>query len=351
MKVSANELLLSVVIPVYNGEKYIDELFGRFVGQAMDNIELVFIDDGSADNSYERLLQWKEKVDFTVSVYHQENMGVSVARNVGLSHARGSYLTFVDVDDGIAPNYIATLSAYAREGVDALVFNSMRIKAGDANLLTQTEAEGCRTLTKQEMLVEFWEDPTRFGVYNLLLRKELLVCNEIAFPVGYKYYEDYDFLLQLFAQTDRIVRLEQVLYYYILREGSAMGRFNADRINCLGLMKRRGEWLRDTAPEFASVFERWGTSRLYWSVLWQAALAMPSFGEFVKFATLTHAGSYLTKLAGYPDRLLQLSTWVFLRCRLAYYIAVRLVGRMKSKVDSVKLADIEAQLLENIAFY
>ena len=349
--VLAEKPLLSIIVPVYNGDSYIDALFAQFASQDMDKVELVFVDDGSTDNTLVKLLKWQEKVGFSVSVCHQENQGVSVARNTGVERAKGAYLAFVDVDDGITPNYIETLSRYAQQGVDVLVFNSKRVKAGAKELQHVTIPEKCDSKTKQEMLVEFLKDPTRFGVYNLLLRRDYLCVHGIAFPVGYKYYEDYDYLLQLFAQTDNLVRLDQVLYYYILREGSAMGRFNADRINCLRLMKQRGEWLRQTAPEFAPVFEKWGTSRLYWSVLWQAALALPSYSEFAKFAKITHARSYLVKLKDYPDKLLHISTLVFLICRPAYYVAVRLVGRRKSKVLPVRLKDIQPKFLEDINFY
>lgn len=349
--VMAPKPLLSIIIPVYNGSAYIDALLERFAKQNMDETELVFIDDGSTDDSYAKLLKWQKNTGFAVTVYHQENKGVSAARNTGVNRAKGAYLTFVDVDDGIAPNYITALFEYIRKDVDVLVFNSKRIKEGDEELGCETAAVNCQSMTKQEMLVEFLEDPTRFGVYDLLIRAELVRTHAITFPVGYKYYEDYDYLLQLLAQADKLMRLDQILYYYILREGSAMGRFNADRINCLQLMKRRGEWLWEAAPEFAPLFEKWGTSRLYWSVLWQAALALPTYGEFAEFAKMTHARHYLTKLKGYPDKLLQLSTGVFLFCKPAYYVAVRMVGRAKSKVSPIALKDIQADLLGDVAFY
>ena len=350
MDQSITRPLLSIVVPVYNGSAYIDELFAQFTAQAADGIELVFVDDGSADDSFTKLLQWKGKVDFPVFVHHQENQGVSAARNRGVEIANGEYLCFVDVDDAVSSDYIATLLTYARQGIDVLVFDSKRLHAGEAEP-AHSETAQCQKLTSQEMLTKFWADPTCFGVYNLLLRRDYLIEHAISFPLGYKYYEDYDYLLQLFAQTDSLLRLDQVLYYYVLREGSAMNRFNADRIRCLELMKYREGWLEEHAPQFAPIFRQWGTSRLYWSVLWQAALALPSYGDFARFSDITHARKYLVKLKGHQDKLLRLSTFVFLHCRPAYYAAVRLTGRAKSKVAPVSLGEILAQLPESVDFY
>lgn len=352
MEATKNQPLLSIVVPVYNGSAYIDELFAQFAEQSMDPVELVFIDDGSKDDSYEKLLAWQKKERFYISVYQQENKGVSAARNFGVEKAQGKYLTFVDVDDGIATNYIAVLMEYAHKGIDVLVFDSKRVEAdGAESVRASADDVPGREISKQEMLTEFLYDPTRFGVVNLLLRREYLAEHDVTFPVGYKYYEDYDYLLQVFAQTDSLIYMRQVLYYYILREGSAMGRFNADRINCLKLMKYRENWLEGFAPQFAPIFHQWGVARLYWSVLWQAALAFPTYGEFAKFAQLTYAKKYLVKLKGYPDKLLQLSTAAFLCCKPAYYVAVRLAGRAKSKVHYAALKDIQPNLLEDVAFY
>lgn len=344
--------LLSIVVPVYNGSAYIDELFSQLDKQMMDSVEMVFIDDGSKDDSLAKLTERANRTDFAVSVYHQENKGVSVARNYGVQMARGEYLAFLDVDDGIVPNFVSVLMDYAQQGINVLVFDSLRVKPGDSRLTqASTGNVAGKTVSKQEMLMEFLRDPTRFGVYNLILRRTYLTEKNITFPIGYKYYEDYDYLLQVFAQTDDVTRLEQTLYFYIMREGSAMGRFNAERINCLRLMKHREQWLEEVAPEFATDFRQWGIARLYWSILWQAALAFPSYREFAEFTELTHAQKYLVKLKGYPDKLLQLSTAIFLICKPVYYFAINMVGRSRSAVAIAYIRDIRANLMGDAAYY
>lgn len=339
------EILLSLVVPIYNGGAYIDHLFRQFDNQNMEHVELVCIDDGSKDDSYQQLVRKSETSEFAVCVYHQDNAGASAARNAGVRRARGKFVAFLDVDDGITPDYIQTLKQYTQEDRDLLVFASRRVREGFQRQ-NHPEKENV-VLTKDEMLWRFWSDPTRLGVYNLLIKRQYMEERQITSPVGYKYYEDYDLLLQLFAQTDSIRSLDKVMYYYILRDGSAMGTFNADRVNCLELMYRRSQWLETTAPVFAPMFRKWGTPRLYWSVLWQAALAFPAYRDFARFAEVTGAQLYLRKLFGYPDWLVQVSTIVFLCSKRAYHLAVRFAGSRKSKVQPVKVEAVLEALTEN----
>ena len=341
--------LLSIIVPVYNCGAYLEDLFDQFRTQDMSRVELVFVDDGSKDDSYEKLLAWKYAVNYSVSVFHQHNQGVSAARNKGMELATGTYLTFLDADDAVSPDYLETLIRCADKEPDVVVFTSRRVGGDFKRVVDENRKEA--VLTGNEMLFRFWNDPTCYGVMNVFVRRGYLEEHRIFFAEGYKYYEDYDFLIQTFAQTDRIRCLDKVLYYYVMREGSAMGSFNADRINCLRLMKHRERWLWEVSGTFAPVFQRWGTSRLYWSVLWQAALAFPRCSEFIEFARITHAKNYLVKLNGYPDKLLQLSTKVFLACKPAYFVAVRLVGRKKSKVQPVDFQELQQKLMQDIAFY
>lgn len=337
--------ILSVVVPVYNNSRELDDLWNCLAGQMTRRTELVLVDDGSRDDGYEKMLQWRGEASFPMTVVHQENRGVSEARNRGMELARGKYLTFIDGDDCVAETYIATLLALAENDMDVVVFDSVRVT--DVPRDTGNSMPAPQSFSGSEMLREFLRDPTRFGVCNLLFRRELLTKYDIRFAAGYAYYEDYDFLLQLFPRARDVIRLRKALYYYILREDSAVARFRGARISCLQLMEARGRWLETVAPDFAPEFQKWFTARLYWSVLWQAALALRKYGQFRKFAEITGASGYLRRLKGYPDRLVKLSTWVYFLCSPGYYLAVRLVGRRKSRVSPVSLEEILRELETN----
>jgi len=94
----SEEVLLSVIVPVYNGEAYIDRAMEGILSQTLKALEVVAVNDGSEDGSLEKLREW-EKKDVRVRVINQENKGVSTARNVAMHRASGTYMTFLDIDD------------------------------------------------------------------------------------------------------------------------------------------------------------------------------------------------------------------------------------------------------------
>ena len=100
-----NNELISVIVPVYNGQKYIDICVKSVLNQSYKNIELILVDDGSTDDSYKVLEKWKEE-DSRVKVIKKENAGVSSARNAGIEAASGAFVTFIDVDDFIENDFL-----------------------------------------------------------------------------------------------------------------------------------------------------------------------------------------------------------------------------------------------------
>ena len=103
--------LISVVVPVYNVKQYLDDCMHSIVNQTYENIEIILVDDGSTDGSGELCEEWKGK-DSRIRVIHQENGGLSAARNTGIEHAKGSYIAFVDSDDWVSEEYIEKLYEY-----------------------------------------------------------------------------------------------------------------------------------------------------------------------------------------------------------------------------------------------
>ena len=113
--------LVSIIIPVYNVEKYLAECIESVLKQTYQNIEILLIDDGSPDNSGKICDEYEEK-DSRVRVIHKENGGVSSARNVGLEQANGEYITFIDSDDFVSESYIEELYIALENGNSDLAF-------------------------------------------------------------------------------------------------------------------------------------------------------------------------------------------------------------------------------------
>lgn len=334
--------MISVIIPVYNGGKYIDGLFRNLRAQreTAEDFELVFIDDGSTDDSFARLSAAEDGANFTVAAYRQENAGVSAARNAGIRYAKGEYITFADVDDFVTEDYFATLEKAVRaHDFDVLMFNSLRVST-EALPETPMTAAVFETVTKDDLLNKMLYNPTAFGVYNLLLRRAFLEEKALLFSEGYKYYEDYDFIYRVLGTAKALLYTEKPLYYYMLREGSAMQRFTPDRLTCLVLMRRLEAWFPEVAPSFAPYFSKWGTNRIFWSILWQAALAF-SRKDFTRFAAKTDARAHLLPLCDCPNKKVRLSARLYRLSPALYYAAVRLTGRGHSKVQPAVFADFE----------
>ena len=117
---------VSIIIPVYNASLYIDDCILSAVRQSYNEIEIILVDDGSTDDSLEKCRQWEQK-DERVKVISKENEGVSSARNLAMSVAKGYYFVFLDSDDYIGPNYIELLVNSANEHQTDIVFSAIRI--------------------------------------------------------------------------------------------------------------------------------------------------------------------------------------------------------------------------------
>ena len=120
-------LLASIIVPIYNVEKYLDECVQSIVSQTYRNIEILLIDDGTKDKSGEIADCWAER-DERIRVIHQKNQGISAARNIGLREVKGEYIFFVDSDDYIAENYVEELvSAMEKENTDISIPSTLEI--------------------------------------------------------------------------------------------------------------------------------------------------------------------------------------------------------------------------------
>ena len=334
--------MISIIIPVYNGERYIPELIKNFKAQqaSREALELVFVDDGSTDGSLELLNTYADSREFSLSVYSQPNSGVSTARNLGLEKAKGDFITFADVDDFVTEDYFKLLDGTARKSeFDAFVFSNIRVRGSELPHVSAGYSAPSK-ISNTDMLLKLLSNPTRYGVYNVLYKRKFLLRNFLKFAVGFKYYEDYDFLYRTFALAKGILITQKPIYLYMLREGSAMQRFTRDRIICIKLIEELGNWLETAAPDFYPTFAKWGVSRIYWSVLWQAALAF-GYRDFKKFEAVIGAGDKLSGLYDYPDKRIRLSSWLFEIGKPLYYLAVNLLVASHSRVEKADIKSFE----------
>ena len=210
--------LISVVIPIYNVEKYLDKCLETVTNQTYKKIEIILVDDGSTDNSGDKCELWKKK-DKRIVVIHKKNGGLSSARNAGIDIARGKYITFVDSDDYVDYSMIEILNNKINKyKADISICNRyylfedgrtyLRFKKNHDDLIMNSE----RAIYEMNNFKHF-----DMSAWAKMYKTDLF--KDIKFPVG-KLSEDYFIMYLLFDKADKIVYNSTPLYYYLQRSGS-----------------------------------------------------------------------------------------------------------------------------------
>lgn len=209
-----DNVFLSVIVPVYNCEKYLDECLASLTRQGLkDNeYEVLVVNDGSTDKSAEIILSYCEKYQ-NFHLLNQENQGVSAARNKGLESARGKYITFVDSDDYLADNsYLSVVSLIEKKNFKCFYFGATSNKE---NL--------------ESFNGEYYIPPKEFSckgcVWRYLFLNEIIQKYNLRFCIGVKYYEDRLFTYEYIQLSNsEVAATAQCLYYYRTNEESAAAK-------------------------------------------------------------------------------------------------------------------------------
>ena len=188
-----NNELISIVVPVYNVEKYIEKCVNSITNQVYNNLEIILVNDGSTDNSG-KLCDSLSKLDDRIKVYHKENGGLSDARNYGVERANGTYIGFVDSDDFIDSDMYKTLyDVIKRENADVAECNMKIVYPNSARQYTTKKYY--RVCNEIEYIKEYLVLEKIFGsVCTKLIKSE--IAKTLTFPKG-KLYEDTLFLIYL----------------------------------------------------------------------------------------------------------------------------------------------------------
>ncbi len=211
-------MLVSVIVPVYNAERWLERCIDSVLGQTHRDLELILVDDGSGDASG-AICDARAALDPRVRVIHKANEGVSAARNDGIGAARGEYIAFCDNDDFYAPGMIARLLGMCVEG-DCDIAQCRAGKGGAGSIPTPLP-ERVRTLTGREVLENFYTEASIY-IWDKLYRRE--VWAGVRFPVGSYTDEDQWVVHHLLGAARRIASTSEALYYHYIHPASVMNR-------------------------------------------------------------------------------------------------------------------------------
>lgn len=222
--------MISIVIPVYNAEKYLHQCVDSILHQTYRNIELILIDDGSIDSS-RKICEKYESQDPRVRYFHKENGGVSSARNYGIRYAKGDYIVFVDSDDIVKPEMFEILS---RNNNDFAMCGYELYDDTSNTVSVQFDCpEFCGTIRNFAQNIRNYIDPPYLlGPCFKLFRKDIIVKNKIVFPPELSYGEDAIFVFEYLTYC-KTVEVSSYVGYSYRKHGieSLSGKFSLDKID------------------------------------------------------------------------------------------------------------------------
>lgn len=233
------EHLISVIVPVYNVEEYLDKCIKSILNQSYRNLEIILVNDGSPDNC-PFICDEYARLDSRIKVIHKKNGGQADARNVGLERAKGEYISFIDSDDWIDLMFYEHLVRYLIDNKLDVVESGYIKVHNNHKMVHIVDSE--KIYNKYEaMKVYLNHSGLSAIVCNKIYTRD--VIGEIRFPLG-KGTEDEFWTYQVIGRAEKIGYLAKPLYYYLQRESSTMGTFKINRLDVLEAILERSKYVK-----------------------------------------------------------------------------------------------------------
>lgn len=259
---------VSVIIPIYNNEKYIERCLDSLVAQTLADLQILMINDGSVDGTEEICLRYAQQYP-NFEYYYKENGGSASARNVGLEHATGEYIGFVDSDDYVEPTMFEKMYLAAKENRDAdMVFNAMKEKG---SFTTPVPGYYDRKGIEEYIFPNLLPHPTETGTFrsfdwgnwSKLIRRSVIAQNHIRFYDKSRRCEDLCFAFEctIHSQSYVITPAEQ-LYHYCVSENSKSRHYTKNMWRSIGTLMRHMLELAENDREYDF------TEKLYYCILY-----------------------------------------------------------------------------------
>lgn len=208
--------MVSIIVPVYNAVNVINRCLDSIINQTYKEIEIILVNDGSTDKSYDILKKYQDK-DRRICLINQTNKGVAAARNTGLKQCKGDYFLFVDADDWIEPDTIACLLDKMSKDAD-IVYCSSDHTDVPKNVKRESKVK-CEIWDHDRQLLEFMRHKRMTGMlWNKLIRRSL--TEDIYFNEKTGYGEDAEFLWKVIKKSRKMVVTNEVLYHHVLEDTS-----------------------------------------------------------------------------------------------------------------------------------
>lgn len=242
---------VSVIVPVYNAEKYIEKCINSLLNQTYQNLQIILVNDGSRDGSG-LICDQIASQDPRVYVIHQENKGVSAARNSGLRIAEGEYITFVDADDTLQADAIMSAQEILSESNSDVVVYGWNI-VHESGSVVETYVRGENTEDMSYVIREVLKDYACYGggyPWNKMWRKSAIVQGEeiSLFDTELYYFEDLEWVIRALLRVQKVTVCPQILYSYYIREDSVTNSKKQEERRELGYHHSVKKIIQDLEP-------------------------------------------------------------------------------------------------------
>lgn len=272
--------MISIIVPVYNAESFLDECIDSIVQQCYTEFECILVDDGSIDRSGAICDQWAER-DSRIQVLHKQNGGVSNARNVGIERATGDYLTFIDSDDLVAPTYLSDMVSVINENSELFVsgFILYPIKPG---YRPSIPAEQCTFVVDNvhiQQFIQLNEQSLLYGPIAKLYRTSIVRENGLKFNPQLSLGEDLHFNYDYLKYVNQITTVPKANYFY--REVGDASLSNKYRDNLFDLSYEQWQAIKNfyvTRDMWNGISKRY-VSHLLWAFVYDGIFEFPKRKE------------------------------------------------------------------------
>lgn len=239
---------VSIILPVYNKEEYLDTTLSLLISQSFQDWELIIVDDGSTDNS-SKIARKYALSDSRIKIISQKNRGVSVARNQGISNASGEWIWFVDADDVPNKEFLCNIFSYSfSDDIDIIVGNYERLEKNGSIQIVEIKEKGYISseqfpdiFMKYQYITGYWG-----YLWNKLIKRHQLMKYNIRFQEGLTLAEDLKFMIALYRRNVKLICVPYFSIRYTVDSNNSSGRKKIDYLSQLEIQLEIKEWIVDS---------------------------------------------------------------------------------------------------------
>lgn len=309
---------VSIIVPVYNSEKYIGKTIESLCNQDYPDIEIILVNDGTKDNSIEIAEDVLNEHKRGFSVIDQENRGLASARNTGFRSARGKYICFIDSDDIIDKHHVSTLVNIIEQDKIEIAFSKFEITKEKNRIGTECALYDRQLKKTDDVRKEFMKRETKIHACALMMTKEFLENLDGPFAEGLRYGEDADFIWRALYQCDMIGCTNAQTYKYLVRPNSLMTTYDVKKIKAF--FERFGNTIHNlqVVHKDDSTMLGFGYDRVVFAQL-RSMAKCTSYTEFLRGCKEIDFSTSLKRLKTFPDGRVRLLSKLFMISPLIFW--------------------------------